>query len=500
MAGIGIRLAKLLDRETFTSDLTASGSAAAVFTGPWLLGALALFLVYLDARLTLSARDMLLLFTILTYTYVGAMLIAGPLGPAVTRRLADFLYDARLEAIGPTFVTTWMVVTVTSCAAGVLFNLADDLPLSLAAISTLLVTATALVWICGIFATALRSFVPLVLVFLGGYALSVVAGIGLGRLAGLRGYLLGFWIGLAFLATALTGMLARAFPPPRTLVPHLVREMLSYPAYLLVGFTFCLGVWIDKLLVWYFAPWSLHVTHLIRAAPFYDLACTVGLLSVVPGTAWLLLRAEGFFAGNARRFYTAIQTHEPLGRVQATKREMVLGLKEGFWELVQFQLPVTLALLYLAPWIARTLELPALAVSAIRFQVLACYPLVLIQVQVLYLFYFDQPRLALASTATLLAANAGLTWLTLTSGPLLIGAGTLGANLLAAAVGGLCLDRAFADLEYRAIARYARISLHEENLTDRQRGDEPCVPLDSNAMSPYPATRSLSSPAVPATS
>ena len=189
MAGIGLDLEQLFETDSLITDLAGYTAAGLVLSGAWIFGLMAMILLFLHSRSELTARELSLMFTIVTYSYAGAMLITSILSLPITRYLADNLHIGRLEAIGPTYAAACFVHLTGAGALGCLFYAVNPLPPHVKLIGVLLLMACTQVWLSAGFIGLLRSYLPVAATFFTGYVVSTLASLWLGSRIGLAGYL-----------------------------------------------------------------------------------------------------------------------------------------------------------------------------------------------------------------------------------------------------------------------------------------------------------------------
>jgi len=459
MAGIGFTLEQRFNRDTNTGDLTGFLGAGAVFAGPWAFGTAAVVLLWLGARSTLALRDEGLLFAILTASCALAMHLTAPLAFVISRYLADHIYAGNARAVGPCYAGAWLLHLAAAALAGALLLLTDSIPPSTALLGVAMVVTTTHLWLAGAFITMLRAYGTVAVAYAGGYAAAALLGRWLGSRYGLDGYLLGFWIGAAGVAMALTALLVSrlSFPTPADF------GFLAYgrrrQSFVLTGLALAVGTWVDKVFFWFAPGHGIPVSRHLACFPAYDVPAALGSLSVLPGLAWLLLSVETRFAQDTRRLFTTLRLRGTYDRIHADKIRLATGITEDFWGLLRVQGPLTLAVILLAPDLLALLGLPATSAHILRFNALAAVGVVLLQAQVLYFLYFDAPGRASMAALTYAGMNAAGTLISWAAGFWTYGMAPLVAAWAAVWVGGRMLDHKLARLESDVLRHFARQAL-----------------------------------------
>lgn len=185
-------------------------------------------------------------------------------------------------------------------------------------------------------------------------------------------------------------------------------------------------------------------------ASLYDSPIFLCYLSVVPSLAIFLVSVETDFYDRYREYYGVATKHGTLRQGLEAKRAMTACLRDSLRRLLVAQVPVTLLLMALAPWIAAGLGLDRLQVAILRCGGAVLHVLCLFGGIVL--LYFDRRRAAAEVAAVFLVANGVLTALTLFVGPRAYGLGYPLAALLGCAWAYRRLEETLADLEYLTFA------------------------------------------------
>jgi uncharacterized membrane protein len=491
MAGIGLRLEELFEKDTFTSDAIAHTVAGFVLSGAWVFGIAAIVLTFLASASHLSRMDQAIMFTMITYSNAMAMILTSILTLPTSRYLADALYAGEVETIGPTFVASSVFHMVVGGLMGAAFYAINPLPPVLKLLGTLLTIASTQLWHACAYVNLLRSYVVVVTTFMVGYTLATLGSIRLGEYYGVTGYLFGFLCGLSLIAVMLTAYLQIKLRFSRPLSFKFLRYCIEKPSLMVVGFCMAAGCWVDKAILWYGAKNAIHATPYLRSYPVYDVAFFLGYIASLPALSRILMTVETTFARNVRYLYTGLGRRDTYDRIHADKVELVEGLNADFWGLVRVQAPITLMVLYFAPNILSLLTLPPPPLHIFRLSALAGAGVTLLQSQVLYLLYFDLSAWAVFPSLVYVVANGALTYVTLVAGYWSYGLGNLVAVYAALALGILILNRNLGKLERIALVHFAKLSLGR-----KARNEPASMPIAVESVAAGMSSRVGTSPGV----
>ena len=120
MAGIGFELKKLFAKKGVLNSAKAYGYAAVICTGPMLLGVLLLLgIMALCTFFAVGLHTRELLICMITYTLLASVTVSSFFSMAVTRYVADMLFEEKNQAVLPAFwgstVIMLMVGSVGVC-------------------------------------------------------------------------------------------------------------------------------------------------------------------------------------------------------------------------------------------------------------------------------------------------------------------------------------------------------------------------------------------------
>jgi uncharacterized membrane protein len=450
MAGIGFELRRILQRGTLASLLGAYGYAGIIGSGPWVLSILGILAVGLmTASVVIPAFAVTQFQVSVTYLIAGSLIVTGPLQLSFTRFVADRLFEKRSDLVLPNFHATLLTVTWLSGAlamGAVIFLFRGESPLYRLLMMAGFVLLSN-IWIATILLSGLKQHKSIVLLYGVGYGISLLAALALARfnLVGLVG---GFVLGQAVLLAGMLGLIVREFPTARFMSFEFFRRDQHFKSLMWVGLLYNLGIWLDKLMFWYFPPTSQAVIGPLRASLIYDLPIFLAYLSIIPGMAVFLLRLETDFVDYYDAFFDAVRSGGSLRLIERYRNGMVETARMGIFEIVKIQAIAALLVIISGGTLLAWLDISPLYEPLLHVMVIGAGLQVVLLGILNVFFYLDRRRIALWLTGAFAALNVLFTAATLQLGPLWYGYG-YAAALLVVCVGGLiALDRVFEQLEY----------------------------------------------------
>jgi uncharacterized membrane protein len=430
MAGIGIRLHRLVADGTYVQAASAYVSSAIIVAGPWLSSVFWLGLLGSASVTFLNASERALVLSTITYAFCASLIVTGGLQLVVTRYLSDRLYLEDEEALAPA-CTGVLLAAIPLLLLALPFVVLAPFDLSYRLLAASLFMTVSLVWLVVVFLSATRDYVRIVLVFICSYGLSVLAAFGLGHMQGTLGTLFGFTLGQVMCLCLLVSHVYLEFQPAHGLNLDFLAHARRYGDLLLLGLSTAMGLWIDNILFW-FSGNGVVIAHFYHTFPAYDVAKLVAFLSTIPAAAVFLVRLETTFDLHCQTFYRLVVDKGVLADIVLARNAMQRAARSTVVVILKLQLLVDMFVLLFAPDVVRLLGLPAGSAALLRVLALGTSCQVVLMIGVLLLLYLDARKPALKVALMFAGSSAAFTLFTLRLGPLFYGTGYLAAAALSA--------------------------------------------------------------------
>ena len=450
MAGIGFELRKILNRDSYFALVRAYAYAGLISSGPWVLSILGLVAIGL-LSVNIAVPNLLISqFQVsVTYLIMASLILTGVLQLSFTRWVSDQLFGHRSDTIVPNFAG---VLLVTNLVAGSL-----SLVLVFASFSGESVIYRALlvagfvtmsdVWLATIFMSGLKFYKTIVLLFAGGYGVSVVLAVLL-RGQGLEGLLAGYIVGQFLMLMGMVFIILRSFPAERLIAFDCFRPGAMYPTLMAVGLLFNFAIWADKIVFWLAADTGHPVIGPLRASVIYDMPVFLAYLGIIPGMAVFLVRFETDFVEWYDKFYNAVREGGSLEEIARMRDEMVFAIRQGLFDIIKIQTLSVLVLVVFAPTLFDKLNISPLYLPLFYVDAVAASLQVALLAVMNVFFYLDKRREVLATVALLAALNVLLSIVSLRLGVVFYGYGFALAMLVTLVFSLRVLERKLGRLEY----------------------------------------------------
>jgi uncharacterized membrane protein len=459
MAGIGFELEKLFEKDTYAADTTAYLTAGFVLAGPWIFGVVAILMVTTFTAGVMPGLDQTIFLILVTMAYAIGMFVTSALYLPVTRFVADRLYQGEADSFGPSYAGYCLSHWIVSGVLAVLFTSYSEISPTVRLTTIILTVACTQVVTSVTFIALLRTYFPVAVSFLAGYTTATAASILLARSYGLEGALIGFTGGLCLIAVLLTATLMIQLSYPRHTRFDFLETARVRPAFMIVGIFLAIGTWGDKLLFWYSPEHAIVVAGNLRFYPPYDISFFLGYITAIPAYAHFLLRVETSFARHVRHVYQTLVRREPYRQIRRGKQHLISAMNMDYVSLLKLQAPVTLLWVYYAPAVLQRLGLPPHQAHIVQYITLASAAIVVLQIQILYLLYFDLAEIAAIPAVMYGVGNVVFTRLTIELGYGTYGLGHLAAAFFAATAGVLLVNQYTPKLEKLTLVHFAEEAL-----------------------------------------
>lgn len=458
MAGIGFRIERLLDADSYTGTLQAYTHAALVTGGNLLSSFVCLTALVHLVKPVLGHQEMLRFQVTVTFVYCFAMLAAGPLQMALHRYLADAFYHGLTARVAPCLRgVTGLHAAVALPAGWLFFGYAGFSPLE-SGLAAVFFAFTVQIWMLSTFLSVCKAYEFLTASFAVSMILSALAAYRLGVAHGVAGLLAGFAAGHALLFTLIYTQVLREFPGPEGYSLRWLAWARQHGWLVVAGTLSSLGVWADKLVFWS-APSATRVTASMRFHEVYDPCMFLALLTAVPACAHFLVVLETRFYRLFRRFCAEISGGAPFDEFDRTRREMVRTLREEFVQMAKLQGAILLFMLLAAPRLLELAGIPSAYAHVLRASSAGVAAGVGMTLHVVLLLYFDLQRDAALLSGCYLVANGVFSQITVELGLRYYGYGYLGAGVVCLALALFVLDRRLGQLDFLVFRRNALASI-----------------------------------------
>ncbi|MDD5594838.1 MAG: exopolysaccharide Pel transporter PelG [Candidatus Omnitrophica bacterium] len=460
MAGIGFRIEKILEGDTYIDSLKAHFYSTIIFSGPWLVSIVTLFLLNLFSAQNMHNYEVVFLRSTIIYIYAFSLIVVGILYLSASRYLADKLYLKEPESFAPVFNSLAILILFIQAVSGWAFVSMIDINFLIKFIIVLLYLTISLLWLIMIFLTSLRDYGAITKAFLFGSSIAVLTAWWLGSLFGIVGYFTGYFIGHFIIIILLILRIYLEFESKRFFDWRVFSFLMKNKVLVLTGIFYNMAIWIDKIVFW-FSPKAVVITSFLRTFPEYESATFFAYLTIIPALSIFLIQVETNFYKKYRLFYAAVLEKGTYSAIKQAKGQMIATLKDNLAIIVVNQGVVTLLSIAFAQQLVVFFKLTFLSIPIFRLCILGAFLNCLLLIFIIIILYFDFKTLALLVTTIFLFSNGIFTYLTSFLELPFIGYGYLFSALISLGFAFYALDHKLKRLEYLTFAMQP-VGIHRE--------------------------------------
>lgn len=390
MAGIGFELQRVLRKGGLGSFVQVALAGAMITAGPWLLSVAGIFLISRVATPLLDGSQRLFL-GVVSYSFAFGLMLFGGSHYVFTRVVADLVYEEKKGEAGGALLRFAALTGLAALGVGLVAatGLRPEGGGSAALFRASAVALFVLVnlnWVLMIFASLLRRFARIFLVYLSGMAAAVLGVMGLAPSLGLGGALLGFDLGQLVIVVALSVMSFRGYPPARFPFKQLFAAFGKLRFLFLSGTFYYWGIWVDKAVYW-MARGEPYPGTFVRTFDAYDIPVFFANLAMIPGLIYFMVITETDFFVRLKVFLRSLQSGT-YRAIQERKYRLLKSARKGLNEQALLQGIFTVVLVLGGREIAVTL-LGGVDVTILRLTFAAVFFHLSYLTLLIYLFYFQ---------------------------------------------------------------------------------------------------------------
>lgn len=395
MAGIGVKLNKIFEKNTITTDLVGFGYSAVVTIAPMFLVIANILLmgnVLGYSKIDYASRE-LFSCTIL-YIFIFSLLTAAPFNAVLSRYMSDVIYDERYEDILPCFEIGLLLNLVLSSILGIPFCIHEFL--------------TGQVDMIYVF-TGYSGYISLVLVFYSMLYLSICKDYKKISIFFFTGMLCSFLLSMLFvfvfsMETAYSMLLAlvvgffltaalelamvkRYFKKNSRRYRQVLVYFKKYWKLILTNFLYTLGLYIHNFVFWT-TDLQMSVADSFICAPPYDMATCLAMFTNISASIIFISRVEMHFHERYKAYSEAVIGGRGAD-IKIAKDRMFGQLSAELMNLARSQFIISVVVYLLCIVI-----LPQFGFAGLIMQIYPClaagyFILFIMYATIIFLYYFN---------------------------------------------------------------------------------------------------------------
>ena len=385
MAGIGIRLNKIFNRQTVISSLFGIACSIGYTILPMLLVIGCLLLMYQILGFdTVSGVQRELFSCSVLYIFIFSVVFTSAFNSVLSKYMTDNVYMEKYENIRPCVYFGLATTVLLAMLFGIPFYLHEYFVGKVAAYYVFTSFAgfvsLTLVFCMMIFNSILKAYKQLSLYFGLGMLLTLVCAMVFRFVLHMSitySMLLALTIGFILIAVLETGNVMKYFRANSYQYRPVLAYYRRYRWLIVANLFYTLGLFSHNFVFW-FHPWQLEVVKTYICNEPYDMATCIAMFTNITATTFFIARIEMHFHESYSNYNNAVIGGK-LDTINKAKQRMFRTLRNQLMALVRLQFSITVVVFLLA-----NIFLPRLGLSGLVMQM---YPLLAVGYFISFLFY-----------------------------------------------------------------------------------------------------------------
>lgn len=407
MAGIGFELQRVLENEKSQfKKLNTALKSMIITSGPWIISIITLILLKFFVNEITNELIFTNFINIIIYSFIFSMILTSPFINVITRYLSDLIYLKKFEKIFPLFLSSAIFILFLCFSfSSIYIFYYTDLKASIVSAASLF-SSLGLMWLIMVFVSTLRNYNLVTISFLLGMSISILTIIFF-KNETLNDLLEGFTFGVLITIVILIAKLKFDFESKETFDFKFL-FLKKYLPLFFSGLAFYLAIWVDKLIYWFFSDKGIELSQGFFFFPEYDYVIFLAYLTIIPTTAYFTIYVETTFHDKQRDYFSSIETKQRLDLIRSYEKELRKSFFKGLISTSIFQFTISAFFIILIQYLLDSSSNIS-SVPLLRIVVLAVSCQMILNVLIIFLYYFDYQKEVLIISLIYLILNIALT-------------------------------------------------------------------------------------------
>lgn len=404
MAGIGVRLNKIYEKESIVMNLVGFGYSMMITVTPMfvVIGNIMLMSKVLGYDTLGYAQRNLFSATVL-YIFIFSLLTAAPFNAVLSRYLSDVIYDETYDDIMPCYYAGLVLNIVLSCLLGIPFcfweYFVGEVALYYVFTGFCGYIALVLVFYSMLYLSICKDYSKISLYFTGGMAFAFLVALLLVLVFHVElTYSMLLALSMGFLVTAVLEMstIRRYFRKNSNNYRKVFRYFKKYWQLVPINTGYILGLYIHNFVFWT-TRMKMVVADSFVMAPMYDMATCLAMFTNISATIIFISRVEMHFHERYKIFSEAV-TGGRWQDIVNTKTRMFRQLARELLNLVRIQFIISVVV-----YLVMLIFLPRMGFSGTILRIYPClaagyFILFVMYAEIIFLYYFNDLNGALMTS------------------------------------------------------------------------------------------------------
>lgn len=350
MAGIGIKLNKIFNKNTMTARLFGFGYSIFVTIAPMLVIISAILIMQLTlgySHIDYYSRE--LFSSTILYCFIFSMLASSPLNAVFSKYISDIIYDEKYGDILPCFYVGLGINAVVAAALGIPFCIREyyvgGIPMWYILLGYLGYMSMVILFFAMMFLSVCKDYARISLFFLVGMtttvALSLILRYGF-NVFPTTAMLIAMDVGIFVITCLEIGLLRSYFRENSRNYTVIFRYMWKYKSLVFTNTFYTLGLYIHNFVFWQTEMRTV-IANVFYMMSSYDMATCIAMFTNISATVIFLSRVEMNFHSRYKAYSEAVIGGRRMD-IENAKRLMFEQLTDEIMSLVRIQFIISTVL------------------------------------------------------------------------------------------------------------------------------------------------------------
>lgn len=411
MAGIGVKLNRIYQKNTITTNVIGFFYSTVVTIAPVMVVIINLMLMQKVLKFnTVRYFDRELFSCTILYIFIFSLLTTSPFNAALSRYMSDVIFEERYEDILPCHRIGMLINICFSCLFAIPFcfweHLVGKVKIYYVFTGYCCFIALVLVFYNMLYLSICKEYRLISLYFLIGmvctFLLSLIFRY-LFKISITYSMLLGLTIGFFLIAVLEWAKIHQYFPDNSEEYSRIIVYFRRYWHLILINFLYTLGLFIHNFVFWG-TDMAMHLVKTFVCNQPYDMATCLAMFTNISASVIFISRVEMYFHERYKAYSDAVFGGRGID-IRNTRKRMFRQLGSELMTLVRLQFIVSVII-----YLLFVIFLPRMGYAGL---VMRIYPMVaagyfilfLMYAEIIFLYYFEDLQGALITAVSFCAAT-----------------------------------------------------------------------------------------------
>lgn len=411
MAGIGVKLNKIFNKNTIATNLFGFGYSAVITVAPMFLVIGAVFIMGLllgVAKVDYASRE--LYSCTLLYIFIFALLTAAPFNAVLSRYMSDVIYNETYDDILPCYFVGLLMNLTVSCVLGIPFCIWEffvgKVPLAFVFAGYCGYVSLVLVFYSMLYLSICKDYKKISGFFFVGMLVAVLISllfVYIFKMPITISMLIALDIGLLLVACLEWAQVKSYFRKNSRKYKDVLRYFKKYWQLVATNFLYTFGLYIHNFVFWQ-TDMRMVVADSFVCMTTYDMASCLAMFTNISATIIFISRVEMHFHERYKAYSEAVIGGRGMD-IENSKRRMFKQLSDELMNLTRLQFIISVVIYFLC-----VVFLPRMGFGGTVMQIYPClaagyFILFIMYSAIIFLYYFNDLKGALITAGSFCVAT-----------------------------------------------------------------------------------------------